>query len=153
MFLDRDPRHHPARMELELVAAGRCEHDNTLMRLAYLCLPLPAICISFQAAGSFLPKLNQIQLLYLEQVCVAVIANTYIIPIIRQATIQIRTCPDLAFLPRGCETPLRCVVALWQFSLLVFTCAGWYILISATSGSRASTLCRTITCRTHIPEN
>jgi len=44
-----DPRNHPAHIELEFVAAGRCEHDNVWIRLAYLCLPLPAIRISLQA--------------------------------------------------------------------------------------------------------
>ena len=51
-------------------------------------------------------------------------------------------CPDFSFLPRGWEMPLRWVLELWQFSPVLFTCAGWYMRISATSGSRASTLCR-----------
>lgn len=51
-----------------------------------------------------------------------------------------RTGAGLAFLPRGCDWPLRAVLALWQCSPALFTCAGWYMRISATSCSRASTL-------------
>ena len=38
--------------------------------------------------------------------------------------------------------PFRWVLELWQFSPMLLTCAGWYMRISATSGSLASTLRR-----------